>query len=120
MALFYGCQEVEINMPKPQDLQEVSAEVVYFEFIPDTGNNTFRLRYAIKFTNPNDVAVNGFYEISTKADGLETKTLSSNTSACYRIEARSDCTFSFDAEDSFDLGRINTIEFVSVRYTIEK
>jgi len=120
LGLFYGCQEVEINMPQPNDLLEVGTEIVYFEFIPDTGNNTFSLRHAIKFTNPNNVAVNGFYEISTRADGLETKTLSSNNSACYRIEAKSDCTFSFYVEDSFDLGRINTIELVSVKYTIEK
>lgn len=114
-----GCQEVEVNMAQKEDLKEVNTEVLYFEFIPDTGNNTFRLRYEIRFTNPNDAAVTGFYEISTNADGLQTATLSSNRSPCYRIEANSDCTFSFDEEDTFDLGRVNTIELVSVKYTIE-
>lgn len=119
LVLLNGCKEEKLDQPKEEDLKEVSAEVLFFEFIPDSGNNAFRLLYEIKFTNPNNVAVNGFYEITTLTDGLQTAKLSSNNSPCYRIEARSDCAFTFDEEDSFDLGRINTIELVSVKYNIE-
>ncbi|MEX1383580.1 MAG: hypothetical protein AB1Z17_09310, partial [Lutibacter sp.] len=91
-----------------------------FKFTPDTGNNTSRLQYEIKFTNANNSAINGFHRITIDADGLVSTSIASNHSPCYTIEANSDCTLSFDAEDSFDLGRVNSINLVSVEYVLEK
>jgi hypothetical protein len=103
-----------------QTLKDIIIEVVLFEFTPDTGNNTLRLRYEIKFTNPNDTAIKGFYKITTTADGLETTMLSTTDTPCYEIDANSDCILRFDAEDSLDLARINSIVLNEVVYTISE
>lgn len=117
---FSGCSsEDDTEQPEAITLTDVLIEVVYFEFTPDTGNNSQRLQYEIKFTNPNSVAVSGFYRITTVADGLQATSFSSDRSPCYTIEANSDCSYVFDEEDSFDLGRINAIELVSVEYVLE-
>ena len=118
--LLFGCSNNDdTNSPEKTQLKNVTYEVLLFEFTPDTGNNTVRLRYEIKFTNPNSVAINGFHKITTNADGLITSNIATNHSPCYFIEANSDCTIKFDEQDSFDLGRVNSIELVSVGYNFE-
>ncbi len=115
ILLLSGCGEDS----QSEALKDIMYEVNYFEYTPDTGNNSSRLRYSIKFTNPNDTDVQGFYQIKTNADGLIITKGSSNNSPCYMIAANSDCTYEFDEEDSHDLGRVNSIELVSVEYSIE-
>ncbi|WP_166960641.1 hypothetical protein [Yeosuana marina] len=119
-VLTYSCSNSDNNQPEEEPLKNVTYNVLFWEFTPDTGNNTFRLHYEIEFHNPNDVTINGFYRITQNADGLETTLLSSNKSPCYTIEANSSCTFSFDEEDSFDIARINSIKLISVEYNLEE
>ena len=100
-------------------LKDITYEVLFFEFTPDTGNNTSRLKYDIKFINPNDISIRGFHKITTNADGLISSNIATSSSPCYEINANSSCTISFDEEDSFDIGMVNSIELVSVEYNLE-
>lgn len=119
VAFLYSCSDNDdINDSKSEGIEDVGIDIVFFEFIPDTGNNTSRLRYEIKFTNLNTVAIKGFYEIVLNADGLETTTLSSSNSPCYEIDANSECILRFDEEESFDVTVINSIFLKSVSYDI--
>ena len=116
LFFIYGCTSDDSE--EPIILKNVIIDVVYFEFIPDTGNNTFRLRYEINFTNPNNSDITGFYSITTTADSLTTTLLSTESTPCYEIDANSSCTLSFDAEDSFDLAKIESITLDNIIYTI--
>ncbi|MEQ8925158.1 MAG: hypothetical protein RLO81_05055 [Fulvivirga sp.] len=112
----------EKDDPGPDEeaqLKQIEIELLSFEFIPDTGNNSTRLRYDVKFINPNKFGVIGFYSIKTIVDGLEVTRLSSDSSECSQIEAESECLFSFDAEDSWDIARTNSVEIVSIEYKIQ-
>ena len=100
-------------------LKDITYEVILFEFTPDTGNNTSRLKYQIKFNNLNDISINGFHKITLNIDGLVSSNIASSSSPCYEISANSSCTISFDEEESFDTGMINSIELVSVEYNFE-
>ena len=100
-------------------LKDITYEVILFEFTPDTGNNTSRLKYQIKFDNLNDISINGFHKITLNIDGLVSSNMASSSSPCYEISANSSCTISFDEEESFDIGMINSIELVSVEYNFE-
>lgn len=119
--LLLGCpNDDEMTADEQVELKEVTYEVLLFKFTPDTGNNSSRLQYEIKFSNPNDISINGFHRITTNADGLIIKSIASNHSPCYTIDANSVCTLSFDEEDSFNIGRVNAIKLVSVEYILEK
>ncbi len=120
--LLLGCpnDDDEMTTDEQVELQDVTYEVLLFKFTPDTGNNSSRLQYEIKFSNTNDISINGFHRITTNADGLISTSISTNNSPCYIIDANSDCTLSFDEEDSFDIGRVNSIELVSVEYVLKK
>lgn len=100
-------------------LKNITYEVVLFEFTPDTGNNTSRLKYEIKLNNSNNVLVNGFYKISLNIDGVVSSKIASSSSECYEIGANSSCTIRFDEEESLNIGLINSIELVSVEYHFE-
>lgn len=119
--LLSGCPgDDDLPEDTPVALKAVTYEVLLFKFTPDTGNNSSRLQYEIKFTNPNAIPINGFHRITTNADGLVSTSISSNHSPCYAIDANSACTLSFDAEDSFNIGRVNAIELVLVEYILKK
>lgn len=121
VIFIYSCSDSE-SQPEPEEvaLKEVTNNVILWEYTPDTGNNTSRLRYEIEFNNPNDVAINGYYSLKQNADGLVTTSFSSNKSQCYQIEANSTCTLSFDKEETHDLGKLNSVSLISVEYRIEK
>ena len=99
-------------------LESVSSELVTFEYIPDTGNNSSRLRYKIRFTNPNFQIIEGIYRITLNIDGTESTTVSNSQSPCAVINGYSSCSISFNEESSHDNGIPNAIEFVSAEYTI--
>lgn len=113
-----GCGDDDMSKDEDSVLKNVSVEIIFFEFIADTGNNSNRLRYEIKFVNPNNINVRGSHAITTNADGLITTQVSSTNSPCTEIEASSECTISYDEEGSLDLGTINFIELVSAEYTL--
>jgi len=120
LVVLSGCpNDDDIMMPEEESLENVTSEVLLFEFTPDTGNNSSRLHYEIQFNNPNNVPINGFYKVKTKSESLESTLLSTDRSPCYKIEANSSCTFIFDEEDSFDIGRVNSIVLISVEYILE-
>lgn len=117
-VLLYGCSS-DGNVEE-EILQDVIVEVVLYEFTPDTGNNSQRLRYEIKFVNPNDISIRGSYEITTNADGLITTQFFTTAAPCAEINANSDCTITFDEEESFESGlaTIQSLELISVDYEI--
>ena len=106
------------NSDDVEMLEEITIDIIQWEYTSDTGNNSSRLRYEIQFTNPNDADINGFHRIKQNNDGLEITQLSTNFSPCYLIEANSSCTLSFDEESSHDLGIVNSITLISVEYNI--
>ena len=109
----------EQNLVSEGELKEVVVEVLSFEYTPDTGNDTNRLQYKIKFTNSNNFDVQGYYEVFFRNGDLSysRSSISSSENQCNKIVANSDCTFSFDEQDPLDIVS-GEIELVSVEYTI--
>jgi len=99
-------------------LEPITSDVLYFIYTADTGNNSSKLEYQIKFINPNNQDINGFARITTNADGLVSSLIGSDKSQCYFIAKNDECIFTFEAEDSHDLGKVNNIELVSVEYNL--
>ncbi len=123
LLVLNGCNNSSDYTIEEEDiLDNVQIQILFFEFIPDTGNNSQRLHYEINFINPNNKLIKGYHTITTDSDGLVTSQISSNLSPCYEIGPNSACTLSFDQEESFDTGlaTINSIELISVKYDIEK
>lgn len=122
LLVLNGCSNNSDDIMEEDTLESVQIEILFFEFIPDTGNNSQRLHYEINFINPNDKSIKGYHTITTNADGLVTSQFSSNLSPCYEIGPNSTCTLSFDQEESYDTGlaTVNSIELISVEYDIEK
>ncbi|TVZ16292.1 hypothetical protein [Maribacter sp. MAR_2009_72] len=122
LLVLNGCSNNSDDIMEEDTLESVQIEILFFEFIPDTGNNSQRLHYEINFINPNDKSIKGYHTITTNADGLVTSQISSNLSPCYEISPNSACTLSFDQEESYDTGlaTVNSIELISVEYDIEK
>ena len=100
-------------------LADVTAELLNFTYTPNTGNSTSRLEYQIRFRNPNNIIIRGFYRVTTSIDGTETTLLSTDESPCYEIAANSTCIFNFDEVTTHLNGVPTNIEFVSVEYNIE-
>lgn len=118
--LLFGCpSDDDMVTSEETQLKNVTAEVILFEYTPDTGNNTSRLHYEIKFSNPNSTTVNGFPKITMNADGIITTNIATDPSTCSVIGANSDCTISFNGEDSHNLVKINSIKLVSVEYNFK-
>jgi len=101
-------------------LEPITSEVLYFIYTADTGNNSSKLEYQIKFINPNNQDINGFVRITINADGLVSSLIGSDKSQCYFIAKNDECIFTFEAEDSHDLGKVNNIELVSLEYILEQ
>jgi hypothetical protein len=121
LVFLTGCPSDDLSTdPVEPVLRAVTHEVVLFEYTPDTGNNTSRLRYEITFSNSNNVPVLGFPRITLNADGVVSSSISSSNSPCYQIDANSNCTLNFDEETSLNLGLINSVELVSVEYIFDE
>lgn len=112
------CDYVVTPIQEQLPLQNFSYEVLNFEFIPDTGNNTNRLKFNIKLNNPNNFAINGFPYITVNADGTVSSSgfLNGAISSCSQINPNSSCIFSYDKEASLSLGIIQSIHLVDVKY----
>lgn len=116
--ILMGCSEDD-GAKDEVALDAVTHEVVLVRFTPDTGNNSSRLEYEIRFDNPNDIKVNGFHEITLNVDGMVSTNLASNFSPCYEIGANSSCTISYDEQESFETNITTSVELVSVDYVLE-
>ena len=116
----YGCGKSG-NESDEELSKDILIEVIFFDFTPDTGNNSQRWRYEIKFINPNDRGIKGRYEMTTREDGLiKYHFPSTPLSPCIEIDANSECTISFDQEEAFEQGGVSvqSIELVSMEYII--
>ncbi len=66
-----SCSNNDDDPQTSSGLQEVTSELISFEYTQDTGNNSSRLRYRVQFTNPNFQIVQGVYRITINIDGTE-------------------------------------------------
>lgn len=119
-----SCDTPEPTEPKqiaPPQLENFSYEVLKFEFTPDTGNNTSRLQFEIKLTNPNSYAVSGLPVLTVEVDGLQTKSSFSNKAStpCYEIAANSSCILTYDQQESRDVVIIDSYELLDVQYYLK-
>ena len=112
------CDYVITPVQEQTPLQNFTYEVLNFNFTPDTGNNTNRLKFDIKLNNPNNFVIKGFAYITTNADGVESSSgfLNGAISSCSEINPNSSCIFSFDKQSSLSLGLIQSIQLVNVKY----
>ena len=112
------CDYVITPVQEQVPLQNFSYEVLNFTFTPDTGNNTNRLKFDIKLNNPNNFVIKGFPYFKVNVDGVESSSGYTNgaTSTCTEINPNSSCIFSFDKQQSLNLGLIQSIQLVNVKY----
>lgn len=117
-AFVVPCDYVITPVEEQKPIDNFSYEVLNFKFTPDTGKNTSRLQFEIKLNNLNNFAIKGFPVFTVNADGLESSGpyLKGAISTCNQIEANSSCVFTFDVESSLELGKINSIKLVTVKY----
>lgn len=118
--------EVPCDFPEPSEPQLIEPpvldnfyhDVLSFVFTPDTGNNTSRLQFEIELFNPNDFIANGLPVLTLNVDGIEITGNHTNYASepCYQIQANSSCIFTYDLEESLNIGIINSIELVDVQY----
>ena len=69
LLMFLACSS-DNDAPEKETLKDVTYEVLLFEFTADTGNNSSRLHYEIKYTNPNNDAVKGTSSVTANYNGL--------------------------------------------------
>jgi len=116
--IIFGC--ANDDSPEKETLKSITYEVLLFDYTADTGNNTSRLRYEIKFTNPNNVAVKGNYKITYDADGLILTPIRKvpNDDPYEKIGANSFYTASYDVESAIDInkGKVKSITFVTAEF----
>lgn len=119
--ILFGCSNSDNDSTTEEEtLKSITYEVLLFDYTADTGNNTSRLRYEIKFTNPNNVAVKGNYKITYDADGLILTPFRKvpNDDPYEKIGANSFYTASYDVESPIDInkGKVNSITFVTAEF----
>lgn len=118
--------EVPCDFPEPTTASQIepplmenfSYEVLNFEYTPDTGNNTSKLKFEIKINNSNNFVVKGFPVLTIDFDGLEISGSYSNNASipCNQIDANSSCILTYEKEDSLDLGVVNSVNLIAVNY----
>ena len=119
-------QEVPCDFPEPTDavqieppvLENFSYDVLNFEYISDTGNNTSKLKFEIQINNEKDHAIQGFPILTIESDGLIITGTYSNgmVNPCTKIDANSSCILTYEKEGSLDLGAANSVNLISVKY----
>lgn len=106
-------QEVPCDFPEPEDvkpitlgdeLQNFSYEIITWQFVPDTGNNTSRLTFEIKLFNDNNFEAKGSPRLTINSDNIQfTKNYTSEaTNSCNTIDAESFCILTVDKEYNID------------------
>jgi len=117
-AAVVPCDYVVTPIQEQVPLENFSYEVLNFEFTPDTGNNTNRLKFDIQLNNLNNFTINGFAYITLNVDGTLSSSgfLNGATSSCGQIGPNSSCVFSYEKETSLNLGIVQSIQLVDVNY----
>lgn len=123
-------QEMPCDFPEPDknklppELGNFSYEVLYFTYIPDTGNNTSQLKFEIKLNNGNNYPVEGMPYLTTRSEELEVTGPYSHSASnpCHSIAANSSCILTFDKEYPIkpDVGGPSFMELVTVKYYVVK
>ena len=113
-----SCSNNDDTPPVSTGLQDVTSELILFEYTQDTGNDSSRLRYRVQFNNPNFQIVQGVWRVTINTDGVESTMVSNAQSQCAVINGNSNCSISFNEESPHINGMPNSIEFVSAVYTI--
>jgi len=100
-------------------LENFTYEVIYFTFIPDTGNNTRRIEFEIQLNNSNDFIAEGKPITTLEINGEISAGpffINNAIEPCFSIDANSSCIFTFEIEESLDLGIINSMSLIDVDY----
>lgn len=122
-------QEVPCDFPEPTEpeiieapvLENFTYQILSFNFIQDTGNNTTVLQYEIQLNNHNDYDVTGFPKLTIYDGVFEISGNFSNNASepCFEISANSNCVLTYDQESSLDLGLPSPIfEIINVEYIV--
>ncbi len=116
------CDYVVTPIQEQVPLQNFTYEVLNFTFTQNTGNNTNRLKFDIKLNNPNNFIINGFAYFTVNVDGTISSSsyLNGAISLCKSINPNSSCVFSYDQESSLNLGVVQSIQLVDVKYYLTK
>ena len=116
----FGC--VNDDSPEKETLKSITYEVLSFEFTADTGNNSSRLKYNIKYTNPNDVAVKGSTAVTLDYNGLVLTPIK-RVPPYVEIGANSTYTEVYNVESPHDTQSLSpeqikafTVKFVSAEF----
>lgn len=129
LELYYVTEEVSCDFVVPEnhgplELKNFTYEVLNFSYVLDTGNNKTRIKFEIKFNNPNNYPVEGLALITMRpsGDNFEYTGNYSNLASvpCHAIAANSSCTFTFDHDYTYnsDIGGPDYMEIVDVKYYI--
>lgn len=122
--ILFGCSNNDDSSTEKETLKSITYEVLLFEFTADTGNNSSRLKYNIKYTNPNNVAVKGTSAVTMNYNGLILTPIK-RVPPYVEIEANSSYTESYDVESPHDTQSLSpeqiktfSVKFVSAKFTI--
>ena len=121
--IFFGCSNSDNDSSTEEEtLKSVTSEVLSFEFTADTGNNSSRLKYNIKYTNPNDVAVKGSTAVTMDYNGIILKPIK-RVPPYIEIGANSTYTEVYNVESPHDTQSLSpeqiktfTVKFVSAEF----
>ncbi len=103
---------------EPPSLENFTYELISFEYISNTGNNTSKLSFEVKLNNLNSYSVKGVPYFTMLIDGVEFSTTYAEflSPSCKSILANSSCTVSVEIEENRDVGFANSIEILEVEY----
>ncbi|CAC9973497.1 hypothetical protein [Flavobacterium panici] len=119
LLLFFACESDNDKKTEKETLKDITSEVLLFEYTSDTGNNSSKLHYEIKYTNPNNVAIKGVSNITINSDGLILTPIK-RVPPYIEIAANSSFTEIYNVEEphNINVGIIKSIKFVSVKFNI--
>ena len=121
--ILFGCSNSDDDLSTEEEtLKSITYEVLLFEFTADTGNNSSRLRYEIKYTNPNNVAVKGTSSVTANYNGLILTPIK-KVPPYIEIDANSTYTEVYNVESPHDTQSLSpeqiktfTVKFVSAAF----
>ncbi|WP_407557640.1 hypothetical protein [Winogradskyella sp. 4-2091] len=101
-------------------LENFSYQILSFNYVPDTGNNTTLVQYEIQLNNHNNFDVSGFPILTIyNGDFKYSGNLSADADEpCNEISANSSCILSMNREYEIELGILppDTYQIVNVEY----
>ena len=122
-------QEVPCNFPEPTEpeliepptLENFTYQILSFDYVAETSDNTTLLQYEIQLNNHNDFNVEGVPIITVVSDGLQ---FSGDFTAdalepCNAINANSSCILVYNSETPIEnILPPTTYEIIDVEYVV--